>query len=184
MNRIERYNNIARKSENKSLEVIEKLRVKENHRILEIGVGGGYYANLFSNLIGENGLYYGADTENEFLKNLEEINQNGKYKNIRTLKIDETDFPKPDKKVNIIFTRNVYHHLSDRTEYFKRLGDFLEDDGIVAIIDYDESLSLMRLFGHYTKSKIIISEMEKANYVLKTEYKILKKQSFFIFTRQ
>ncbi len=182
MKNIDRYNKIARKAENKSLEIIEKLQIKENFRILEIGVGGGYYADLFSNLIGEHGLYYGADTEDAFLKNLEAMNRKGKYGNIRTLKVSETDFPKPDKKVNIIFTRNVYHHLSKRTEYFKRLGDFLEDNGIVAIIDYDESFSLMKLFGHYTKTKVIIAEMEKAGYVLKVEYKILKKQSFLIFT--
>lgn len=64
------------------------------------------------------------------------------------------------------------------------LSKYLEKDGKVVIIDYDESFSLMRLFGHYTKSETLIVEMKNANYLLETEYKILKGQSFFIFERE
>lgn len=183
MNRIERYNKIAQKDKSKSLEIIAKLNVQKDDNILEIGVGGGYFAGLFSDIIGEKGVYYGADTENIFLENLEKINQSKKSKNIYTLKINTDELPNPQKKVNLIFTRNVYHHLSNRIEYFKKLSNFLEEDGKVAIIDYDESFTLMRLFRHYTKSKVIVSEMIQANYVLKNEYNMLKGQKFYLFER-
>ena len=163
MSRIERYNKIAGKTKNKSSEIIKILETKTDDKILEIGVGGGYYAELFADLIGIGGLYYGADTSTEFLENLERINEEKNYNNIKVLRLEENTVPKPDKKVNLIFTRNVYHHLSKREEYFEKLDDFLEKDGKIAIIDYDESFSLMSLLGHYTKAQIIITEMQKAH---------------------
>lgn len=111
MNRIERYNKIASKKKNKSFEILELLRIKENDKVLEIGVGGGYYAKLFSDLIGSRGLYYGADTLIQFLENLKEVNRESSYNNIRPLEVRQDDIPRPDEKVNLIFTRNVYHHL-------------------------------------------------------------------------
>ena len=183
MNRTERYNKIAGKAKNKSSEIIERLGIKANDKILEIGVGGGYYAEVFSDLVGVGGLYYGADTSDEFLENLIKINQKMNNNNIRILKIEDNIIPKPDKKIDLIFTRNVYHHLSNREKYFEKLHEFLEKDGKIVIIDYNERFSLARLFGHYTKSKVIITEMQRANYLLKAEYNILEGQSFFVFER-
>ena len=183
MNKIERFNKSAGKASNKSAEIVEKIALKEGDKVLEIGVGGGYYAKLFSVLIGKNGIYYGVDTDDEFLDNLKLINQKSEHKNIKAMKVSETDCPEPFSKVNLIFTRNVYHHLSNRSEYFKKLSDFLEDNGKLVIIDYNESLCLMRLFGHFTKSGIVIKEMQKAGYKLKTEHNLLKGQCFLVFEK-
>lgn len=172
MNKIDRYNKLAPKAKSKSSEIMKKLNITEGDNILEIGVGGGYYADLFSDLIGKKGMYYGADTDEEFLNNLKQLNQHKENKNITPKKVGEHNLPVTEKKVNLIFTRNVYHHLSNRTNYFKHLASLLAENGKIAIIDYNNRWSLMKLSGHYTKPETVISEMQDAGYILKEEHTI------------
>ncbi len=179
MTRIERYNKIASAPKNKSKEVIEAMGIEQGNKILEIGVGGAYYARKFSEIIGENGQYYGIDTDETFIENLNEIAQS--VSNIRGMHISESEMPALPEKVDFVFTRNVYHHLENRTDYFRKISDLMTSKGQVVIIDYDESFSLFRLSGHYTKKATIIKELKDANFSLVKDFKFLNKQSFLVF---
>lgn len=181
MTKIERYNNLASASKNKSREIINAIGIKQGNKILEIGVGGGYYAKAFSKIIGKNGNYYGVDTDKIFIENLNAIGKS--FLNITGIKLLPNEIPTLREKVDFIFTRNVYHHLKNRTEYFKKISDLMTIKGKIVIIDYDESLTLFRLLGHYTKKTTIIKELKEANLFIIKDLKLLNKQSFLIFEK-
>ncbi len=88
----------------------------------------------------------------------------------------------PADGVDLIFTCDTYHHISDRVAYFARLRKYLRPDGRIAIIDFDRRAWLEGLFRHYTPSEFIKREMEQAGYVLEQEPDFLDRQSFLIFT--
>ncbi len=181
MTRIDRYNKIASAPKNKSKEIIKAMGIEQGNKILEIGVGGGYYAKMFSKIIGENGNYYGIDTDDTFIENLNVIGQS--ILNITGIKVLANDIPTLKEHVDFVFTRNVYHHLDNRTDYFRKISDLMTTNGRVVIIDYDESFSLFRLSGHYTKKAIIIQELQEAGFLLVQDLKLLNKQSFLIFEK-
>jgi ubiquinone/menaquinone biosynthesis C-methylase UbiE len=179
MNKIKRLNRQASLPKNQPNKIIDKLQLIEGDRILEIGVGGGFFAEKFSTKIGKSGVYFGVDTEDAFLKNLKTINP--ELANIKTVKSLTGSIPKIDEKLDLIFTRNVFHHLLNRTEYFKATSNLLTPNGRVCIIDYNERAVLMKLTGHYTPKKVIIKELNEAGLVLENDYDFLNKQSFLIF---
>ncbi len=182
MTRIDRYNKIASAPKNKSNEIINAMGIEQGNKILEIGVGGGYYAKIFSEVIGENGNYYGIDTNEIFIENLNSI---GKINlNITGIKIQPNEAPNLKEKMDFVFTRNVYHHLENRTDYFRKISDLMTPKGRLVIIDYDESFSLFRLSGHYTKKTTIIEELKEADFSVVQDLKLLTKQSFLIFEKK
>ncbi len=180
--KIERYNKIASSPKNKPQEVISAIDIKQGNKILEIGVGGAYYAKKFAEIIGENGQYYGIDTDETFIENLKEIVQS--ISNITGVHISKNEIPILPEKVDFVFTRNVYHHLENRTDYFRKISNLMTPKGQVVIIDYDENFSLFRLSGHYTKKATIIKELKDANFSLVKDLKFLNKQSFLIFEKK
>ncbi len=181
MTRIDRYNKIASAPKNKSKEIIKAMCIEQGNKILEIGVGGGYYAKMFSEIIGQNGNYYGIDTDETFIENLNIIGKS--ILNITGIKILANEIPTLKENVDFVFTRNVYHHLENRTDYFRKISDLMTTKGRIVIIDYDESFSLLRLSGHYTKKAIIIKELKEANFSVVEDLKLLNKQSFLIFEK-
>ncbi len=182
MTRIDRYNKMASAPKNKSKEIIKAMGIEKGDKILEIGVGGGYYAKIFSEIVGKNGKYYGIDTDTMFIDNLNEISKSNS--NIKGIKVLTNEIPTLSEKVDFVFTRNVYHHLENRTDYFRKISDLITTKGKVVIIDYDESFSLFRLSGHYTKKTTIIKELKEANFLLIKDFKLLNKQSFLIFEKR
>jgi cyclopropane fatty-acyl-phospholipid synthase-like methyltransferase len=182
MNRIKRYNQIASTPKNKSKEIINALSIEKGDKILEIGVGGGYFAKIFSEIVGGKGTYYGIDTDNVFIENLNTIGKAG-LKNIVGIKILPNEIPDFHEKVDFVFTRNVYHHLENRIDYFRKLSDIIAIKGKVIIIDYNEKFSLFKLSGHYTPKFLIIKELEEAGFSITRDLQLLNKQSFLIFEK-
>jgi len=186
---INRYNKLAAKG--KPDEVINKLRLQRGNHVLEIGVGGGYYAQLFASTIGDKGIYAGLDVDEALLENLAQMNAASEYENMHpfnaaNLPIDELGDifnQKLSVQFDVVFTRDTYHHLKDRVRYFSSLLPCIKEGGRLAVIDYDESWSLYRLFGHYTPKAMVFSEIISAGYVLEGDYSFLPWQSFLVFQK-
>lgn len=85
------------------------------------------------------------------------------------------------QSLDLIFMRNVYHHLRNRVEYFRKFRHFLKPNGKVAIIERNKSLTLHNIFGHCIPKEIIIKEMEEAGFLVDREFDFLPSHSFIIF---
>jgi arsenite methyltransferase len=90
----------------------------------------------------------------------------------------------PERRLSLIFMRNVCHHLADRPEYFRKLKVALKPDGRIAIIEYKSGgrFSFRRMFDHYILKETIIKEMEEAGYQLEKDLDFLPEQSFTMFS--
>jgi len=165
-------------------EILKALDIGPGYRIADIGAGGGYFTLRFAEAVGKNGLVYAVDTRQDFLA---AIDLNARAKglcNIRTLLVSGE--PSLPEKIDLIFMRNIYHHLSDRSVYFKTLRPFLRRGGRLAIIEHKPDaggiLSFRRLFGHSTPKETIISEVTADGYNLMRDYDILPEQNFLLFS--
>ena len=97
---------------------------------------------------------------------------------------DNLDIPK--NSLDLIFMRNVTHHLHDRTRYFKDLQKYLKSEGKIIVIEYDRGkpLSFQRIFKHYVLKEIIQQEMNEAGYMFQQEFDFLPDQHFTICLKQ
>ena len=179
--KLDMLNNKAASAENKPDEIIKSLEICEGNIIGDIGAGGGYFTFRFSEEVGANGKVYAADTDPRFLNFIEDKLKEKKIKNIKTVIVDENRLDLPEK-VDMLFLRNVFHHLHERERYFKNIKKLLNEDGIIALIDLKkEESSLTSNPGHYTPEDIMKNEMEKAGFYVFKKFDFLLEQSFMLF---
>ncbi len=178
------FNKKASDPKNKPDQILETLALQPGQTIADIGSGGGYFSLRFADAVGRQGKVYAIDTNPEFLEFISSIAKEKGLDTVETIIATENNLSLPERSLDLIFIRNVYHHLSNRVKYFKNLAGALKPEGKVIIIDYTGSgfFSFHRMFGHCTPKETIVEEMEKARYELVQEYDILQEQYFLIFT--
>jgi len=176
------FNRKASERRNKSARIIESIGLNPGQVIADIGSGGGYFTLRFAEVVGEEGKVYAVDTDENLL---EFVNDNAKHKGLNNivtvLAKDKLELPK--EGLDLVFMRNVTHHISNRASYFEELKRFLKPYGRVVIIEYKRGkiFTFRGLFGHYVPKETIVQEMEEAGYVLEKEFGFLPEQHFTIY---
>jgi arsenite methyltransferase len=179
--RMNMLNKEAKSAKNKPLEIISNLKIENGDVIADIGSGGGYYTFEFSKKVGEQGKVYSIDTNEKSLKYIDDNLKNAKINNTYTILVDENGLSIPDK-VDLIFLRNVFHHLPQPENYFKNIKQYLKKDGKLTIIEHKKKgYNFVSIFGHTTPEEDIVNIMEEAGFYLYKKLDFLPNQSFTIF---
>lgn len=184
MSRAEMFNKKASSPKSKPDEILKTLNLKPGQKIADIGAGGGYFSFRFAKAVGKEGQVFSVDTNEDYLDLIKNKVLEKGLNNIKPVNISER-FDLPDNYFDLIFFRNVYHHLENRVELMKNYRNKLKADGRLAIIEYKPGgsiFSFRRLFGHNVPKEKIVAELEQAGYQKITEYDFLSEQSFTIFS--
>jgi len=178
----EMFNSKASNPKNKPDEVLKALGLKLGQKVADIGAGGGYFALRFAAVVGAEGLVFAVDTNPVFLEFIQARAKDQGLSNIETIIATKEIGTLPRNSVDLIFMRNVCHHIQKRVEYFRKLRDSLRIDGRIAIIEYRRSggFSFHRLLGHYVSKEKITVEMKEAGFQLEKDLDFLPDQSFTI----
>jgi arsenite methyltransferase len=182
----ELLNRKASDSKNKPDEVLQALGLEEGKRVADIGAGRGYFALRFAAIIGNRGKVFAVDTDSVLLKFIQTRAKDKGLSNIVFILPTEKNVALNLENLDLIFMRNVCHHLTKRVDYFKSLRNLLADNGKIAIIEYRDvgKFSFHRLFGHYIPKERIIREMREAGLQIEEDIDFLPDQSFTIYSRQ
>ncbi len=178
--RFNMLNKRAAAHESKPAEILKELNIHNEDIIGDIGAGGGYFTLEFSKKVGTKGKVYAIDTNQ---KSLDFIDKSKKERinNIKTVLANENGLFLPEK-VDMLFLRNVFHHLPEPVDYFKNIKQFLKPDGKLAIIDYNKKgFSFIGISGHYVPEEVLIDKLEKAGFYPSEKFDFLINQSFIIF---
>jgi arsenite methyltransferase len=177
------FNRKASSPKSKADQIIETLALQLGQKVADIGAGGGYFSIRFAEIVGINGHVFAVDTNPDFLKFIEESAKEKGLRNVSTVLATENS-PTLPEIVNLIFMRNVCHHIVDRIEYFRKLRKLLKPDGRIAIIEYRSAqrFSFRGMFGHYVPKETLIKEMSQAGYRLVEDLNFLPEQSFTIYS--
>jgi predicted methyltransferase len=160
-------------------EVITALNLAPNQSVADIGAGTGYFAVRFAHMLPQ-GRVYGVDVEPDMVKYLAE---RAKKENLANLTAvagapDDARIPAP---VDLVILVDVYHHIGQRSGYFRKLRASLKPGGRVAVIDF----RLDAPTGPPKNARIapdrVKTEMQSAGYTLAAEHGFLPNQYFLIF---
>lgn len=161
--------------------ILDVLALQKGQVVADVGSGGGYFSLRFANAVGKEGRVYAVDTNPKLLEVVRQSTLDKGLDNIETRLIEGDDLPLPEKALNLIFLRNVCHHLQHRIEYFKKVQNVLKPEGKVAIIEYARRGVFRSLFRHYIPQETILKEMYEAGYQIQEAFDFLPDQSFTIF---
>jgi ubiquinone/menaquinone biosynthesis C-methylase UbiE len=178
------FNRKASSSKSKPDEVIAALSIRKGHRIADIGAGGGYFTCRFAEAVGEDGQVYAVDTDQELSDCVKETALEKGLSNIETVNYDGRTLEIPRGVLDLIFMRNVTHHIENLDEYLRMLRVLLNRNGKVAIIEYKPAgrFSFRGAFGHFVPKGDLIREMVEAGYYLEIDHDFLPEQSFTIYS--
>ena len=182
---LEQLDSSERDQYQKPIQVIEALNLKPGQAVADLGSGSGYFTRRLVAAVTESGKVYAIDVEPEMLRYVEEslVHTHAPYS--AEFILARSDSPKlPAESVNLIFVCNVFHHLEDRTTYFRNARSALKAGGRIAIIDFyhdERSGDLGFPKQHLVPREAVIAEMTEAGYRLEREHNFLPRQYFLEF---
>jgi len=173
------FDDPSRDAWQKPHEVIQALGLKPDAVVADIGSGTGYFATRLAHMV-PRGRVYGVDTEPDMVKYLADRAVREGLKNITAVRATAGEARLP-VKADLILMVDVYHHITDREGYFRKLRDSLKPGGRIAIIDFrmdakDGPPKSARITPEQVKS-----ELRRAGYTLTSEPGFLPNQYFLIF---
>jgi len=159
--------------------VIQALALKPAARVADLGAGTGYFSARLANMLPQ-GRVYAVDIEPDMVRYLE---ARAKRENLRNLTAvaGAPDDPRLPEKVDLILLVDVYHHIEDRTRYFRRLGASLRPGGRIAVIDFTLDSPQGPPRAARVAPETVKAEMQAAGHVLAAEHRFLPHQYFLVF---
>jgi arsenite methyltransferase len=177
-------NKEASSKKSKADDIIRNLPIHEGSAIADIGSGGGYFTLLFARKVGKSGRIYAIDVKQKYLDFIRRSAEQKGINNIRYVLSLGDDLELPQASLDLMFARNVYHHLPEAGGYFRMLTKYLKPDGRVAVIEHKpkSGFGFITLFKHHTSRTTIVEDMRKAGYVVVKSFDFLPEQSFILFS--
>jgi predicted methyltransferase len=161
-------------------QVIQALALKPDAVVADIGAGTGYFAVRLANMVPK-GKVYGVDVEPEMVKHVAERAKKEKRANLVALQ-GAPDDPKLPEKADLVLLVDVYHHVDERTRYFRRLQASLRPGGQVAVIDFRLDSPQGPPKSARVPPEQVIAEMKAAGYRLAKQHDFLPNQYFLVFS--
>ena len=177
------FNELAESPEWKPDSVIEILEIKKGWYIGDLGAGGGYYTYRFAEETGSIGRVFAADINKEFLAGIGETAKEKGFSNVHIIYSSKDDSKFEDQSLDLLFTRNTFHHIDNKNQYMKKLAQKIKPEGKIALIDYKKEASSGPP-GHNVTRDEILSSIEDTGLVVDKEYDFLEKQYFFVLKKQ
>ncbi|MCP5245985.1 MAG: methyltransferase domain-containing protein [Burkholderiales bacterium] len=179
----QRMNDPARDGWQKPQVVITKLAIEPGSRVADLGAGGGYFAGFLAKAVGPKGTVYAVDINDDALDFINKEMKSRGITNVLPIRAEPND-PKLPELVDLVFSCNTYHHMKDRSAYFKSLSRYLKPNGRVAIVDFHPHGIFFGFLGHGTAKEDVRREMESAGYRLIADYDVIDRQHFQMFIRE
>lgn len=160
-------------------EVIQALKLKPDAIVADIGAGTGYFSMRLAHMTTK-GKVYAIDAEPDMVKHLAERAAKNNLKNVSAVQARPDD-PRLPEKADLILLVDVYHHISNREQYFRRLRESLKPGGRLAVIDFTMETRRGPPPSGRIEPSIVKAEMGNAGYMLSEEHKFLPDQYFLVF---
>ena len=168
------FDDPARDAWQKPHEVIQALGLQA-----DLGAGTGYFTARLANML-PRGRVYAVDIEPDMVRYVEARAKREGLGNVVAVQ-GEPDDPLLPEKVDLILLVDVYHHISDRASYFRRLRDALRPGGRVAVIDFKLDSPAGPPRAARIAPATVRGEMKAAGYAETAAHSFLPYQYFLIF---
>jgi SAM-dependent methyltransferase len=173
------FDDPARDEWQKPHQVIQALNLAPSSVVADIGSGTGYFSIRLAHFVPK-GRVFGVDIEPDMVKYLAERAKRDGLTNI-TAVAGRPDDPRLPAKADVVLMVDVYHHVADRSQYFRKVGNSLKPGGRVAIIDYRMDSSMGPPPSERVTLEGVKAELRAAGFALVKEHDFLPNQYFLIF---
>lgn len=165
-----------------AVSVLERLDVREGNVVADIGSGGGFFAFELARLAGPTGRVFAVDVDEALLGCLARQARSRGVTNVSFLHSAPEGPTLPRESFDLLFMRNVFHHLADPVAFLRRIAPALKGAGRLAVVEWKPRRR--SLWRHSTDEALIRFSAEMARFGLIESYAFLRDQSFSVFGRR
>ncbi|MGD0755155.1 MAG: class I SAM-dependent methyltransferase [Bacteroidales bacterium] len=113
--------------------VISQMDLTENLNILDIGCGTGWAVMYITNLLNQNGNFYGIDISSGMVEKAKTNSE--RLENVHFIKANAEELPFNDSYFDKIICTNSFHHYPDPTKVMSEINRVLKSNGRIYILD-------------------------------------------------
>ncbi len=180
---VEKFDAPDRDEWQKPNEVIKSFNLQGDATVVEIGSSTGYFAvRLAPHLM--SGKVIGFEPSPKMATYLQKRAEELGLTNIDARTTESDGSIKLEEKADLIFSVDVYHHLTDRISYFSNIAQYLKPDGMAIVIDRTEEKVEGQPAGHRVPKGQIIEEMKEAGFQLTQEFDFLLPVQYYLAFKQ
>ena len=158
--------------------VIDALALKPGMKVADIGAGTGYFSMRLARMPGVS--VFAVDVEPAMIDYLKQRAAKEKITNVTPV-LAAAASPNLPEPVDVVLVVDTYHHLPNRSAYFRDLKKSLKPAGRVAIVDFRKDAPDGPPVHFRFTPQQIQDEMMQAGYQLDVAHDFLPRQHFLIF---
>ncbi|PYJ57196.1 MAG: methyltransferase type 11 [Verrucomicrobia bacterium] len=125
-----------REDEEKPELLLKALKLKPGDAVADIGAGTGYYSWRMAKAVGESGLVYAVDIQQEMLDLLAQKMAERKITNVKGVLGTITDPKLKSNSLDLVLMVDVYHEFDHPCEMLQAICQALKPDGRVVFIEF------------------------------------------------
>ena len=174
-----------REEEERPAALLKALRLKPGEAVADIGAGTGYYSRRMAGLVGEKGVVYAVDIQQEMLDLLTNKMAELKITNIKPILGTITDPKLPGSSVDLILMVDVYHEFDHPHEMVTAMCRALKPGGRIVFVEFrgeDPEVPIKPV--HKMTEAQVRKEMAVHPLVWQETLEVLPRQHIIVFTRK
>lgn len=125
-----------REEEEKTEQMVEALKFRQGEIVADIGCGSGYVARKISKHIGDKGIIYGVDIQQEMLDLLMKRMAMFRITNVKPILGDITDPKLPAESCDTMIMVDVYHEFDHPYEMISAMVKALKPGGRIVFVEF------------------------------------------------
>lgn len=130
---IQRFESPERDEYQKPTVVLELLGDLNGKTVMDIGAGSGYFT---FRLADQGAHVIAADVDDAFLEHIKKKRDEFGISNIELRKIPYDNPSLQQDETDLVLVVNTYHHIENRSEYFEKVRQGINQEGELVIIDF------------------------------------------------
>src|SRR5256885_1146863 len=174
-----------REDEEKPELLLAALKLKPGDAVADIGAGTGYYSRRLAKAVGENGVIYAVEIQQEMLDDLTNNMAQLNIHNVKPILGTITDPHLPAESVDLIFMVDVYHEFDHPYEMVQAMTRSLKPGGRMVFVEFrgeDPKVPIKAV--HKMTEAQVKKEMEIHPLVWKETISALPRQHIIVFTKK
>ncbi len=163
-------------------EVVKALALKPGETIVDLGAGTGYFTRRFAAAVAPTGRAIGLDVEPGMVEHMRDDARTRGLANYDAKLVKPDDPELAPASVDVVFLCDAYHHIENRSDYFRKVRAALKPGGRVVDVDFKkEPLPVGPPPAHKVAREVVIEDMRRAGFKLAREHDFLPYQYFLEF---
>jgi ubiquinone/menaquinone biosynthesis C-methylase UbiE len=173
-----------REEEERTDQMVEALRFREGEVVADIGCGSGYVARKIAKKVGESGVVYGVDIQQEMLDLLAKRMAMFRINNVKPVMGTTTDPKLPPASCDTMIMVDVYHEFDQPFEMIQSMVAALKPGGRIVFVEYrGEDPSVPIKLVHKMTEAQVKKEMTAQSLQFAETISILPRQHIIVFRK-